>query len=444
MSFISTDSEDTCRLPSKQGPCKGHFPRYFFDHTKGNCEEFVYGGCDGNANNFETERECELACLRNSETVDDICKLPSKTGPCKGHIPRYFFDYTKGSCEEFIYGGCEANANNFETVRECENKCLRKTLNSEETCWLPSEKGPCRGCFNRYFFDHTKGKCEEFIYGGCGGNANNFETEKECEQECLRKSEAVEDICRLPSKTGPCKGHIPRYFFDHTKGSCEEFIYGGCEANANNFETVRECENKCLRRTLNSEDTCRLPSEKGPCRGRFTRYFFDHTKGKCEEFIYGGCKGNANNFETVRECEQACLRQSTNSVDTCRLPSKQGPCKGHFPRYFFDHTKGKCEEFIYGGCDGNANNFETVRECELACLRNSEDSEEKPCSVEGKFKDPESCESYLECSNGVEKHESCPRGLHFNEASGECDSPCVAHCDLSLALQCRWPMYSDY
>ncbi|XP_009469746.1 PREDICTED: eppin [Nipponia nippon] len=27
-------------------------------------------------------------------------------------------------------------------------------------------------------------QCEEFIYGGCGGNRNNFETEGECFQAC--------------------------------------------------------------------------------------------------------------------------------------------------------------------------------------------------------------------------------------------------------------------
>ena len=28
------------------------------------------------------------------------------------------------------------------------------------------------------------GVCEEFIYGGCGGNENNFETLEECNQQC--------------------------------------------------------------------------------------------------------------------------------------------------------------------------------------------------------------------------------------------------------------------
>ncbi|GFY14545.1 hypothetical protein TNCV_4827491 [Trichonephila clavipes] len=69
-------------------------------------------------------------------------------------------------------------------------------------------------------------------------------------------------------------------------------------------------------------------------------------------------------------------------------------------------------------------------------------SEEKPCSEEGKFQDLNSCDSYIDCSNGVEKRVMCPRGLHFNGASGECDSPCEARCNPSLAARCGWPMYS--
>ena len=28
-------------------------------------------------------------------------------------------------------------------------------------------------------------------------------------------------------------------------GDCESFVYGGCDANANNFEDKETCENRC-------------------------------------------------------------------------------------------------------------------------------------------------------------------------------------------------------
>lgn len=38
--------------------------------------------------------------------------------------------------------------------------------------------------------------------------------------------------------------------------------------------------------------------DKGPCRQHNVRWFFDTTTRSCKEFIYGGCLGNYNNFET--------------------------------------------------------------------------------------------------------------------------------------------------
>ena len=49
---------------------------------------------------------------------------------------------------------------------------------------LPPQTGHCRGYFPRYHFDEASGQCEKFIYGGCGGNENNFKTLKECQQTC--------------------------------------------------------------------------------------------------------------------------------------------------------------------------------------------------------------------------------------------------------------------
>ncbi|XP_071834291.1 isoinhibitor K-like isoform X2 [Apostichopus japonicus] len=52
------------------------------------------------------------------------------------------------------------------------------------TCELPIEPGPCRATYQRWGFNPDLGVCEEFIYGGCLGNANNFDTESDCTDEC--------------------------------------------------------------------------------------------------------------------------------------------------------------------------------------------------------------------------------------------------------------------
>ncbi|XP_056010664.1 CUB and sushi domain-containing protein 1-like isoform X5 [Ostrea edulis] len=58
--------------------------------------------------------------------------------------------------------------------------------------------------------------------------------------------EAEDDICLQPKNTGPCKARMKRFYFNSVKKICEEFIYGGCKKNDNNFKSLEECKNKCI------------------------------------------------------------------------------------------------------------------------------------------------------------------------------------------------------
>lgn len=44
----------------------------------------------------------------------------------------------------------------------------------------------------------------------------------------------------------------------------------------------------------------------GPCRAAFKRWYYNAKTGSCESFIYGGCKGNANNYRNESDCVTAC------------------------------------------------------------------------------------------------------------------------------------------
>ena len=46
----------------------------------------------------------------------------------------------------------------------------------------------------------------------------------------------------------PCEGWFPRFYHDRLAGVCKEFIFGGCRdnANGNNFATKEECERRCV------------------------------------------------------------------------------------------------------------------------------------------------------------------------------------------------------
>ncbi|KAK0041839.1 serine protease inhibitor-1, partial [Biomphalaria pfeifferi] len=51
---------------------------------------------------------------------------------------------------------------------------------------------------------------------------------------------------------------------------------------------------------------CLQEKDPGPCLAYFPRYFFNSKSGICEQFIYGGCRGNANRFQTKEACTQLC------------------------------------------------------------------------------------------------------------------------------------------
>jgi hypothetical protein len=81
-------------------------------------------------------------------------------------------------------------------------------------------------------------------------------------------------------------------------------------------------------------------------------------------FILDGC---------VR-CDEDVNPQQLGACEfQCNLAPDTGPCKAYIPRYYFDHSDGKCKQFIWGGCDGVVP-FQTLEQCnECQCVKSSSD-----------------------------------------------------------------------
>ncbi|XP_027475547.1 kunitz-type protease inhibitor 2 isoform X2 [Zalophus californianus] len=115
---------DFCRGPKIVGRCRASFPRWWYNVTDGSCQQFVYGGCEGNKNNYMTKEECLEKCAG----VTEYCTAKAVTGPCHSSLPRWYFDVETNSCDNFIYGGCRGNKNSYLSKEECMHRCFGKQL----------------------------------------------------------------------------------------------------------------------------------------------------------------------------------------------------------------------------------------------------------------------------------------------------------------------------
>ncbi|KAM8903653.1 kunitz-type protease inhibitor 2 [Spinachia spinachia] len=126
---------------------------------------------------------------------------------------------------------------------------------------------------------------------------------------------------------------------------------------------------------------CGAEPEVGPCRAAFQHWYYNSETGTCQSFIYGGCKGNKNNYNSKESCMETCTVRvlpsskkvaadddiSSEYKDGCMVTSDPGLCRAAFPMFYYDVKASTCLSFIYGGCGGNQNRYNTVEECMSRC-----------------------------------------------------------------------------
>lgn len=74
----------------------------------------------------------------------------------------------------------------------------------------------------------------------------------------------------------------------------------------------------------NNAEVCLLPPEVGPCRARIPSFYYDRYTQSCRQFTYGGCEGNANNFDSPEACEEACWKIESESRRVHTEPWRRG------------------------------------------------------------------------------------------------------------------------
>ncbi|XP_022240200.1 papilin-like [Limulus polyphemus] len=320
--------EEVCSLPKEKGPCRNFTVKWFFDVNYGGCIRFWYGGCGGNKNQFMSEVECEATCTKPAGI--EVCSLSKEVGNCHDFTERWFYDQNYGRCLVFLYSGCNGNRNNFASLEECEKSCPTDDTKIEkqeegtfktEFCFESKDPGPCLNTELRWYYSHEDGVCRDFYYGGCLGNKNRFYSMEECENKCGRS----QDICQLPKVRGPCSGSFPQWYYNSSLDECLEFPFGGCQGNGNRFHDKDACENRCKKKKIPLDGSglygrvksqgvktfvtsaCQLPVNVGSCDEAHAFWFFDPESLQCLPFLYTGCEGNENRFQSYEICMQICL-----------------------------------------------------------------------------------------------------------------------------------------
>jgi len=53
-------------------------------------------------------------------------------------------------------------------------------------------------------------------------------------------------VCLLTKDPGSCADYAPKWYFEPVTGVCRRFLYGGCGGNANRFDTAEACWDRCV------------------------------------------------------------------------------------------------------------------------------------------------------------------------------------------------------
>ncbi|KAK3879291.1 hypothetical protein Pcinc_016121 [Petrolisthes cinctipes] len=159
-----------------------------------------------------------VAGFRSNSVSDDVivvgalrdCSEPRDVGRCSGQEEAWYYSSLQERCMFFVYSGCGGNSNRFRSRPECEAECEAQrcpeldcpdsctrtrdtngcevcacTKNeAEAVCSSPHQRGYCRALHHKWAWSPKEARCVPFVYGGCGGTENNFDTEETCLNVC--------------------------------------------------------------------------------------------------------------------------------------------------------------------------------------------------------------------------------------------------------------------
>ncbi|CAD6186620.1 unnamed protein product [Caenorhabditis auriculariae] len=181
----------------------------------------------------------------------------------------------------------------------------RNMAKSGDPCGQPLDRGTGGAQLQRWYWNQQSQCCLPFSYCGQKGTQNNFLSKQDCDRTCY------EEVCIAFVGSGSGLLNLTRFYFNPVEGDCFPFDYRGAQGNENNFLTKKMCQETCKPSSSNkylefAASFCLMRADPGPCGRKIKRYSYDRRTGTCKKFIFGGCQGNLNNFESLEKCTEIC------------------------------------------------------------------------------------------------------------------------------------------
>jgi len=255
------------------------------------------------------------------------------------------------------YTVLETIYNHNDACSNCINTCACSLLPDHGPCYTPNDE-------LRWYFDTNTNTCQQFYYGGCGGNENNYNSFEMCIQSCELEDNTCNYIdwlfdewfmqqdcntCPYTAELIEFNGsqYVALWETTDLEGGCVDFLNvvyncdGSVFCNQGGFAGFNECldaglpYNYTVLHTIYSHNincsncintcACSLLPDHGPCytSNDELRWYFDRNTNTCQQFYYGGCGGNENNYISFEACVQSCSQQFYNCPTVLDLEAHQ-------------------------------------------------------------------------------------------------------------------------
>ncbi|CAB4064482.1 SOD1 [Lepeophtheirus salmonis] len=394
--------ENLCALPKDPGPCRFNIAMFYFDGEI--CRPFVFGGCEGNLNRFNTLRECTESCVhdpvKKRQSFDDIyCLVTTK---------RRDFVILYMSISSL---SCLLSESLFEEFKDCKELCndygqitsqSLENLSKKQFCEYP---GFCNktSSVSRIKWIHKDGKCFPLKTDCMDYSFGIYDFEVDCLKSCKNATGEVltifaptdEAIERLLERIGQ-DSSIFRLHADLAK----KFILPHLIFEKANINRPYVLEQKDFRIVLLHEvvtiDTIKFENRTSSfLRSAIERERFVPFNGLPEfreEYLR---KNKFVNYNIVYESIYKLLNtrvfnlihkvisisdSETNENINGRNATARGFCRQELShgvqndivsknttRYFYNYDVGSCQSFQFSGIGGNSNNFYSYTECSDFC-----------------------------------------------------------------------------